>query len=785
MRCRCCFVGLLAIALSIYAPAFAQNEQPLIRLSTEPVAQVSPDAPEPDRESASSANNGAVPQIQLPRSPSTASETSDVPASPTIPERDRGEEVVPAAAQKWLLPLVPAASLPARVQMGASLPAPGVLRLTGEIASIDLRLDLPQDVEIPSEILLTLRTTVNVLPDVAAMTVTINDAPPVVLPLEHLNGFELVGVPATGLSAGTNHINIELRQPHRIYCGPEASFSVWTEIHLMESGVPVDASVMVADAAGLASALRAQAATRRSLPVLVAENENAAVLRKLAEMVNRAMGGQVPVEFRSFYRLGPPLPLSIALIASDRSHAELREGAGGGLVLQVEHLAGELPSLDELLPPMSMPSSTAPALAPGVTTSLAELGQADVIGRTRYFRHEVPFDLPLDWLLLSNQKARLQLRYGFADALPEGATLLVKVNGETIRLLPLDRDGGQMQEPLNIIFAANLLHGGRNDLVFEMMVPGNPPDAICLPRQADMLVITSDSTLTVPSAPAMVLAGIATPLSDLGLDDITVPEGVRDSATLERVAAELVARLTRKVGGATRPVQLNLISVNDISLIPLEHLGLSVRDLQEALIEIGQRPLPDVPTEPTVPTRLYQLTEKVPEAADQPVSDNVGSEVIEASDRLGFKDWLSGQLDRLRSAAFIASDDSLSAWLDTKQGRALLLRPNGEKPGELWLVLGSQVSTDGALQGLIELRDSGLAKGEAAMLSAEGTWEVWSPVRPPELREPLRFSNLGAVLGNYASWSPLLFTITILGLALLSAIPALLFILFTRRRGQL
>ena len=71
------------------------------------------------------------------------------------------------------------------------------------------------------------------------------------------------------------------------------------------------------------------------------------------------------------------------------------------------------------------------------------------------------------------------------------------------------------------------------------------------------------------------------------------------------------------------------------------------------------------------------------------------------------------------------------------------------------------------------------------MLSAEGTWEIWSPVRLPELREPLRLSNLRAVLGNYASWSPLLFTVTILGLALLSAIPALLFILFTRRRGQL
>lgn len=785
MRHRRCFPSLLAIALGISMPALAQEEQPLIRLGTDTAGQASTDAAGGEAESSLSPDSAAVPQIQLPFPTSTASETMDASVSPTIPERDRGENLMSAATQEWLLPPVPAAPLPTGVQMGASLPAPGVLRLTGEIALVDLRLDLPQDVAIPAELMLSMRSTVNVLPDVAAMTITINDAPPVVLPLDHLSGFETVGVPATGLSAGTNRIRIEVRQPHRIYCGPEASFSVWTEIHLAQSGVPIDAAVIAADTSGLAMALRTHVAIGRALPVLVAEDENAAVQRQLAEVLNRATAGQLSLEFRSFYDLGTPPPLSIALISSDRSHAELREGAAGGLVLQIEHSAGELPMLDELLPPLLLPPNKLPALATGMATSLAELGQADIIGRTRYFRHEVPFDLPLDWLLLSNQKARLQLRYGFADALPEGATLLVKINRQTIRLLPLDRNGGQMQELLDIIFAANLLHGGRNDLVFEMMVPGNPPDAICLPRRADMLVVTNDSTLTVPPAPTMTLAGIVTPLSDLGPGGVTVPEGVRDRATLERTAAELAARLTPKSGTADPSIRLNLIGVGDISLAPLEHLGLSVRDLQEALVEIGQQPLANETSESALPARRYQLTEEVPESVDQPVPDSTRSKGPETLERLGLKDWLAGKLDWLRSAAFIGSDDSLSAWLDTKQGRALLLRPNGEEPGGLWLVLGPQVSADAALKGLVELRDSGLAKGEAAMLGADGTWEIWSPVRPPELREALQMSNLRAVLGNYASWSPLLFTITILGLALLSAIPALLFILFTRRRGQL
>lgn len=775
--------GLLAAILAVSLPALAQDEQPLIRLDMRQAAPVPTETPGTEAQVPSRAGPEAVPQIQLPPPASVTSENTAAQASPVFPERDRGEVVMPAAAQEWLLPLTPTIPLTDKVQIGASQPAPGILRLTGEVASVDLRIDLPQGAAIPADLMLTLRSTVNVLPEVAALTITINDAPPVVMPLDQLSGFKTVGVPATGLTAGTNHVRLELRQPHRIYCGPEASFGVWTEIHLPQSGVPISASDMPADAAGFAMALRAQAATGRALPVLVAEDEDAAVLGQLAEMLGRVSDGQAPIEFRSFYTLGPPAPLSIALIASDRSHTELRQGAAGGLVLQVEHAGGELPPLDELLPKLPKPTSAVPALAPGVTTSLAELGKQDIIGRTRYFRHEVPFDLPMDWLLLSNQKARLQLRYGFADALPQGATLLVKMNGQTIRLLPLDRDGGRMQEPLDIIFAANLLHGGRNALAFEMMVPGNPPDAICLPRRADMLVVASDSTLLVPPAPAMALAGIATPLSGLGPGGITVPEGIRDRTTLERATAELAARLVPKSGVADPSVRLNVVGVGDISVIPLEHLGVSARDLQEALVEIVSQPRLDIPSESAAPARRYQLTEDVPETADQ--GEAVSGESTAPSGRSGIRDWFAGQATRLRSAAFIDSDDSLSTWLGTQQGRALLMRPNPEEASELWLVLGPQVSAQSALQDLMELRDSGLAKGEVAILGAGGEWEVWSPVRPPELREPLRLSNLQAVLGNYASWSPLLFTIAILGLALLSAIPALLFTLFTRRRGQL
>lgn len=778
------FAGLLAVTLTAFQPALAQDEPPLIRLDTQPAGQSSPPPPQEEEESTSRTAPDAVPQIQLPSPAPAAPETEASQEAPVIPERDQGDGVMAAAAaQQLLLPLTPTSHLTDMVQVGASRPAPGILRLTGEVVSVDLEIRLPENAAIPPELMLTLRSAVNVLPEMASLTISINDAPPVAMPLDHLSGFETVAVPTAGLTSGMNRVRLDLRQPHRIYCGPEASFSVWTEIHLPQSGVPVDASAVATDADGFALALHAQIATGGAVPVLVAEDEDAGTFRQLAEVLNRLSGGSALIEFRSFYSLEPPSPLSIALISSDRSHAELREGAAGGLVLQVEHADGQLPVLDDLLPKLPPRANAVPALPPGDATSLAELNQQDIIGGTRYFRHEVPFALPQDWLLLSNQKARLQLHYGFADALPEGSILLVKANNETIRLLPLDRDGGRLQDPLDIMFSANLLHPGRNTLVFEMMVPGDPPDAICLPRRADMLVVSSDSTLLVPPAPPMVLAGISSSLPDLGSGGIIVPDGVRDPATLERAAAEMAAGLA--TDSVDPSVRLNVISVGDISLVPLQHLGVSGRDLQETLVTVTPRPAPDALPASPPPARRYQLTEEAPEETDPPGPDAASNHTPDRVGRVGFREWLAGQTDRLKSASFIGSDEGLSTWLETQQGSALLLRPNAEEPNDLWLVLGPQVSTRNAWREIVRLRDSGLANGEAAVLTTNGAWEIWSPVRPPELREPLRLSHLPAVLGNYASWSPLLFTIAILGVALLSTIPALLFILFTRRRGQL
>ncbi|WP_439116603.1 hypothetical protein, partial [Paracoccus liaowanqingii] len=138
--------------------------------------------------------------------------------------------------------------------------------------------------------------------------------------------------------------------------------------------------------------------------------------------------------------------------------------------------------------------------------------------------------------------------------------------------------------------------------------------------------------------------------------------------------------------------------------------------------------------------------------------------------------------NEFRQTAFLGSQLSLPEWMEGRRGDALLWRPDPAQPEALWLILSPQVAVDTVadrLEGLIANRT---AIGEAAVLRADGTWDIWTPIRPPVLRERLAGADLRAILGNYASWSPLIFTLALLGLALLSALPALIYILATRER---
>lgn len=751
-----CAAVLLALAAQVAAQ---QQHPPLIRL---PAETAQPDAaigPITDR-------IAEPPRIRLPM-------PRDQAASP-LPAPVRRDQPAPATASEWLMPLRPADPRLPRDGggIGVSQPMPGMLRMTGESVRASLYLDLPQTMAAPGDLVLVTRSGVNVLTDTARIAISVNGAAPVDLPLRNIGGFGSLLVPGAHLVAGRNRVDLALHQPHRIYCGPEASFGVWTELDLTQSGVALPPGAITADAAGFATALQAQIARRGAVELLADQETEPALLKSVADGLLASLNGRGRIELQSFYAPAPQRAAAVALIASDRSAASFRMGAGGSVVLQLEHHDGELPDLATVLPAPMQSAPALPMIRPGQPASLAGLGQPDIIGNTHYFRHEIAFALPPDWLLLANQKARLQLHYGAAPDLPQGAILLVRVNGETVRLLPLDRDGGRILPPLPVDFAANLLHPGRNSLAFEMMVPGAPPDESCPSRSTDMLVVTSDSNLTVPPSPPMALPGMGDMLASLS------PQALRagaDSDDLRRLALRIASGL-EPPAAPSGDVALKVARISDLQNLPLEGTGITRRMLRELLFHSLASKGEDAPQPAQPASPRFRLSDEAATAAPEP-----GRLPERVENLLSDEGWLGTTASRVSQSAFIGSGEDLAGWMGRRSGVALLWRP---QPGELWLIMGSQADADQVSDALRRLIASGQATGEAALLDAGGEWDIWAPIRPPVMLGLPRAGELRAVLGNYASWSPLVFTLALLGLALLSALPALIYIRTSRGRKE-
>ncbi|RRH78168.1 cellulose biosynthesis cyclic di-GMP-binding regulatory protein BcsB [Falsigemmobacter faecalis] len=708
--------------------------------------------------------------------------------APPAPPRDSGASTAASGPlpTEGLMPLLPLHPLPGQPLAGASLPEPGILRLTGERLTQIMTIYLPDSAPIPEKLVLTLQSSINVLPDAAQLEVTVNDAAPRTIPLDQIGAFGTVELAVSGLRSGDNRVALNIRQPHRIWCGPEATFGVWTEVDLSRSGAPVPGAAVTPDRGGFALALRAQTGTGRPLAVL-SDSADPILLRKVTDRISEAMGGNGQITLRSFYTPGPKSFASVALIPSERNQVSFRPGSSGALVMQIEHRPGELPDLSAHMPPPPPPGPGLQVLRPGNAVSLGALGHGDVIGNTHYFRAALPFRLPDSWLLLANQRARLQLHYGYSAGLAEGAILLVKVNEQTVRLLPLDVQGGRLQKPLDIDFQARFLHGGVNILSFEMMVPGEPADAVCQPRQGDMLVVLASSTLDVPPSPPMELAGLIRPLSGLDSPGVLPAEG-SDGGTMALTAARISAGMARP----PRPDPAVRLYVTDISTpaaLPAGPHRLRLSRLQEVLF-------------PVLPATAAVAPETAAPVAAAPVFrfDGPGDEgpAPATSEGPGITDWFQGISDAvfgpegalatwrgdIRDSAYIGSRETLESWLEGRHGVALLMRPDPATPDALWLVLGPRAPVDMIAQSLSDLRRSRLASGEAALLDADGTWSVWSPITPPNLLAMPAPGQWRTVLGNFASWSPLLYTGLTLGLALLSILPVIGFLLITRtRRG--
>ncbi len=682
-----------------------------------------------------------------PEEPETST-ASDQPV--TVPEYARAATATPPSApNSLLLPLV-----------GDGVGRDRILRLSGEQRTAVLSVDIaaPDTVE---AFALYFRNSINVLPGRSELLISVNGTEIAPVTLAAFEGFESVELPRNLLVEGRNEILVSVNQSHRIFCGPEATFQIWTEFDLSQSGVRLSQDSVPTSEESFSIALAAQLALRGSVPVRIAPEGSEPIIRQInLRLSGVGSTGSFIVRPESHYAIADTVPpiARVTVLAGPPEPVRVERGADGALVLVLvldPADTGAFPDLDSVASGAT-PVADIGLLQPGVPTSLRDMKFTDTESYNRYSEQRLPFRLPDDWLMLSSAKATLRLTYGFAEGLPEGALMLVKVNETTVRLLPLDTGGGEVLAPLDIGFAANLLNPGPNEINFVTLVPGDPVDLPCPPNENPFLTISEDSTLLVPSTPHMSFVGLRGALTSMRPEQVVSTSGAAREET-DQLALALASSLrpiearTQKDGG-----RLSVSGSGDFENVPTEWLGLSRRQLEGVLM--AATPATEIEEAPS----MFQL---LPLKAIEEGARAVAAGIVDLA-KPG-----SGPID---------------SWIEGRHGRALLLLPDPQTPDDLWLVISADSDPVEISETVAAARFSPFGpRGRLSLLTDEGEWQSWQDTStPPVLREPLTFGNFRAVAGNYASWSPLYFVAILFVFTVSSVMLALIFVISTRGKRK-
>ena len=643
-------------------------------------------------------------------------------------------------------------------------------RLSGEYDEINIDLEVPQD-GTKNDLVITYRNSINVLKENSTITVFREGMKIGSWRPNAPANFQQVTLPADTLTPGLNRILIRVEQSHRIFCGPEASFAIWTDIDLALSGVERKSSHGQPNMDYFRRAVSAQIETYGTIPLVTAFVPAPSLMRNLEQRI-AAMGPKGPkrLSVQSPYKVAHEAVQSmefarIALtktsnISDEGSLPVVHQSPQGSLILVITDNT-TVDMLDGLLPKPTIISAPT-NLIPGQNTTIKSLNTDGIVIRSRYKSIDIPFRLPDDWLVLNSQRAQIDLQFRYAENLPQGALLMIKVNGTTVRLLPLFRDGGVERPKLVVGFLARLLKPGYNAISFESFIPSNFPNLACPTNEGPLLEISGNTAVKVPTSPRMQFPSVSHSLHRITPESLKLSTYLNGDPHNEEIFTMLEVHLA---GLDVKPpstdiANLTIITPDLINQEQLNMLSLDRSQLEAALI----------PQITELKDQILDITANLDPFKQPTVS---------------FTSKISGGIKStwqwLRSLAF-PSGPSLTNWLAGQHGQALLLIPDLTAPLDLWLIVSASTDADDVARALAAGRlDPFGPDGRASLLSSDGVWKNWySNTGAPRLLEPLTLVNARSIASNYASWSPGWFIGLMFGFMSLSVILGLSFVVNTR-----
>ena len=584
--------------------------------------------------------------------------------------------------------------------------------------------------------------------------------------LESITASETVefDLPPGTMTPGHNVVRIEADLAHRLYCGADASYDLWTRIDLGGSGVPARGGAPeIGELPFLAAASVARAEQRPIVVRIKGAEPTAEDLAQIGRDLASVIGGGL--RFAAASTSADPGAPVIEIRKAATAAAAFRAGPGGTPILEIRAAEGDMPSLFAGVAPR--PRQEVVPLPLDQAVAIGELGFPTTQIADSLWSESIRFELPADWLTTVKKRAILDLDFGHVAGLPTGSELRVRVNDQVIRLVPLDAGARLGGQPLEVRFDAGLLQAGRNVIDFEVSLPGAPADQPCIASADGRIEVRNTSTLHVPSSPSMHMPGLVHWMSTDGPIEIVTPRRATTEPGLEDLALvhELSAALRGEPGRARRDKtnrRLIVLRPEDLSRATFGDFGISSQAMLAAL--------------------------QPPRVALAATLENGPLDVVEASILGDIPGVLAERarkaFDGLQQLALPDPVAELTDWLGAARGQAILFRLEAASSGDAYLLLADQArltTVAAALEGAV--RWGTPLNGQVALLDWHGRWSTWADrSRLPVFEGEISKRNWQDVIGSFASSRPRLFVELLLGIALLSIVFANSYIAASRRQ---
>lgn len=418
--------------------------------------------------------------------------------------------------QSTILSTRPANAVAAAVGRDANLTAfeqpRSALRLEGEDDVINLTFVLDaQNIAAGGDLVLAYRNAVSVMPENSLVSVMVNGSPVGEFPIRSPSGFDAqsIAVPPAVLRAGVNDVRLRAVQRHRVDCSMEATYELWSEFDEQTSGFRSRSAIGSGDFASLRTVGRNNRGLtdlRLVLPQGSGEaslNRAAPMIETLALALNR---DDISVTVAETPGTGPGIDVMVASDDDQTSLQAIRSDTPYGLSIMpgadparrkvVLRSANGNEVSGMLLNAIQGPLK--PVLDSGIRAkrigeirteastvyTLADAGYVPAPFSGRLFRTRFDMIMPADFYPAEYATLDLALHAATSPGLKPTSQLLVRVNDQIVKSLPMRDTDGQVFSGRRLELPLRAFRPGRNqiELLAELE---RPADDSCIFAERD------------------------------------------------------------------------------------------------------------------------------------------------------------------------------------------------------------------------------------------------------------------------------------------------------------